>query len=99
MGASNARAHEPKAHFEQKFTMVLERFLIDIWSYLRQFVFHSISKPIDVSKRQCKCLVLIVILDEHAKGGILKAISSTEGELNCHGSSEKSEQQSGYTQR
>lgn len=77
--------------------MVLERFLIDIGSYLRQLAFHSMSRWIDISKRQCIILVLIVILGEHAEGGILKAISSIEGKLNCHGSSEKSEKQSGYT--
>lgn len=52
---------EPKAHFEQKFTMVLERFLIDMGSYLRHCVFHSMGRWIDISKRQYKILVLIVI--------------------------------------
>lgn len=81
---------EPKAHFEQKFTMVLERFLIDMGSYLRHFVFHSMGRWIDISKRQYKILVLIVI-GEHAKRGVLGAISSIEVKLNCHGNSEKSE--------
>lgn len=70
--------------------MVLERFLIDMGSYLRQFVFHSMGRWIDISEKECKILVLIVLLGEHAKVGRLGAISSIEGKLNYHESCENS---------